>query len=421
MAALRELARQCSSDCEELLASVDGFYHEKMSTALQIALTASEPLNLLIYAFQERELDVGPDYAMDMATAEVSDATFDQLRATIAKRLNGWCKGLLEVHGRTVHFLHRTVVDFLRTGGMADFLRSPNILPGCPNQPCSWSSMRNTAWRSFGQRATTFPPGLYDTLRCLLENGQDPNQEYREAGSPLACTPFSSLLSSAFQWDHILLEGTYTREALTIVRSQCLSLFLAFGADPNVLIYRSGGHAPPPTKLSTAWVELVPLAYRLGPYSGDAGPYLQELDTFLRYGRTDLQASRFYTVTSSGALAGDGTRAHQAFFSQLLLHQDQEGPAMGLVHAQVLGQVAKRLLWTIQDDPDELEKAWLPIHTGLPPAVAHRLKAEWRAALATRNTEQRKKRSHRRTDEKYERSSKRYKKRGDIIGPWRAR
>lgn len=99
----------------------DGFYNQKMSTCLQIALAGTKPLNLSIYAFHEEVLE-NSNYAIDLPVSRLSTDGVKSQNSTIAIRLNGWCKGLLEVHGHEVHFLHRTVVEFLKDREMSAFL-----------------------------------------------------------------------------------------------------------------------------------------------------------------------------------------------------------------------------------------------------------------------------------------------------------
>lgn len=113
---------------KNMLESVDSWYHPKMSSCLQIALTAEEPLNDIIYAFHEQDFE-DPNYAISLA---ISPSNHEEARHLIKARLNGWCKGLLEVHHNSVHFLHRTVKDFLKNGGMAGFLKTKAPEGFCP-------------------------------------------------------------------------------------------------------------------------------------------------------------------------------------------------------------------------------------------------------------------------------------------------
>ncbi|ROW09036.1 hypothetical protein VMCG_02836 [Cytospora schulzeri] len=113
---------------KDMLESVDSWYHPKMSSCLQVALAAEEPLDAVIYAFHEQEFE-DPNYALSVA---ISPADHEEARHLIAARLNGWCKGLLEVHYGSVHFLHRTVKDFLMSGGMTGFLKTKAPEWFCP-------------------------------------------------------------------------------------------------------------------------------------------------------------------------------------------------------------------------------------------------------------------------------------------------
>ncbi|KAJ0120569.1 hypothetical protein J7T55_015298 [Diaporthe amygdali] len=107
---------------KHILSSVDPFYGPKMSSALQTAVAVEEPLELSIYDFQEQEFD-NPNYALDLAIKHSRKDFVEKRLNDIEKRLNGWCKGLLEVHyDDKVYFLHRTVRDFLKTRETGSFL-----------------------------------------------------------------------------------------------------------------------------------------------------------------------------------------------------------------------------------------------------------------------------------------------------------
>ena len=96
----------------QIVKSVPEFYRERMAESLKIALADPEPLDALIYSFHDME-----DF--NFPTAD----TFNSHREHVAKRLNGRCRGLLEMNFMgQIGFLHRTVADFLRTREMSDFL-----------------------------------------------------------------------------------------------------------------------------------------------------------------------------------------------------------------------------------------------------------------------------------------------------------
>lgn len=125
---LKRRVSSCPDDLEEffkhILASVDSFYHEKMAGTLMIARDAGEPLDIEMFVFLDQEYD-DEDYALQPSAyhAWLDDDNYLVASSSIARRINGRCKGLLEWQNYRMTFLHRTVFDFLRTPEMARFLR----------------------------------------------------------------------------------------------------------------------------------------------------------------------------------------------------------------------------------------------------------------------------------------------------------
>ncbi|KAF5581595.1 nacht nucleoside triphosphatase [Fusarium pseudoanthophilum] len=113
----------------QILESVPSFYHQKMAGTLRVALYAREPLDSMIYSFVNDEYE-DPNYFRHAFIPESDlnpDETQNHLVARqnqIARRLKGWCRGLLDEQMGRVHFLHRTVGEFLRTREMSEFLES---------------------------------------------------------------------------------------------------------------------------------------------------------------------------------------------------------------------------------------------------------------------------------------------------------
>ncbi|KAF6809448.1 hypothetical protein CSOJ01_06926 [Colletotrichum sojae] len=99
-----------------ILQSVENFYHEKMSTTLQIAVAAGETLHAMAY---DRN-----DYVFELPVRCLTALEEEQLEDETVWRLNSRTHGLLEMNrtSGTVTFLHRTVMDFLRTPPMTRFL-----------------------------------------------------------------------------------------------------------------------------------------------------------------------------------------------------------------------------------------------------------------------------------------------------------
>ena len=107
---------------KDILSSVEKIYHGKMATTLQMSLAATQPLSTIVYSFHDDEYD-DEEYALRPSFRPLGDEVFKMRNVQITRRLNGRCKGLLEVNDSgCVEFLHRTVMDFLRTRAMYDFL-----------------------------------------------------------------------------------------------------------------------------------------------------------------------------------------------------------------------------------------------------------------------------------------------------------
>lgn len=110
---------------KHILHSIESFYHKKMASTLQIALAATLPAPALVYGFHDAEYD-DEDYAHKLPVQPKSSAKASSRLKQITRHLNGRCRGLLDVnrHTHRVEFLHRSVMDFLRTKDMSDFLES---------------------------------------------------------------------------------------------------------------------------------------------------------------------------------------------------------------------------------------------------------------------------------------------------------
>lgn len=108
---------------KRILESVERFYVPKMATTLQMALAVTEPVDVAVYSLHEREYE-DQDYAFKIRLQTLGDtgaaASCEQTR----RRLKARCRGLVEVNPKSnrVEFLHRSVMDFLRTAEMSIFL-----------------------------------------------------------------------------------------------------------------------------------------------------------------------------------------------------------------------------------------------------------------------------------------------------------
>lgn len=108
---------------KRILESVEDFYTPKMATTLQISLAATEPVDVAVYSLHELEYE-DQDYALKISLQTIAESgvlpSCDQTR----RRLKARWRGLVEVncYSNRVEFLHRSVMDFLRTANMSLFL-----------------------------------------------------------------------------------------------------------------------------------------------------------------------------------------------------------------------------------------------------------------------------------------------------------
>ncbi|KAK5625286.1 hypothetical protein RRF57_001002 [Xylaria bambusicola] len=105
---------------DHILQTVEPFYHEKMAGTLRLARAAEKPLNILFYEFHDTEYR-DDDYFLHVKQPR-SDGERESIQDRVHRRLNAYCKGLLEVHGDRVEFLHRTVADYLSLPDVSDRL-----------------------------------------------------------------------------------------------------------------------------------------------------------------------------------------------------------------------------------------------------------------------------------------------------------
>ena len=122
---LESIPTELEAFFKQILDSVDRFYHPKLATTLQIALTAKRPAPFGVYLFHDREYD-DEDYALKLSIQASSETQTHLGEMNVRRQLSRTCRGLLELnekHGY-VEFLHRTVMDYLKTPEMHSYLGS---------------------------------------------------------------------------------------------------------------------------------------------------------------------------------------------------------------------------------------------------------------------------------------------------------
>ncbi|KAI0206423.1 hypothetical protein F4808DRAFT_119038 [Astrocystis sublimbata] len=132
---LRKLPADLSEYFQHILNSVDEVYWEDTTKVFQMLISAQHPLPPGVLSVLDRG-DVDSCLKVDIKWASLQD--YETSIRIIERRLNARCKGLLEIretpghlwgsdtyHDRyLVHFLHRTVRDFLRNEDVLNLLRS---------------------------------------------------------------------------------------------------------------------------------------------------------------------------------------------------------------------------------------------------------------------------------------------------------
>lgn len=131
---LQRRLRGFPSDLEDyfqhIFDSLDPIYRAQTARAFQVALAASRPMTLLNYWFLDSE-EEDSQFALKCKIQPLDEGERRSRNSEMQKRLNGRCKGLLEVTEvresemmiqHRVDFLHRTVKDFLMINDMQKML-----------------------------------------------------------------------------------------------------------------------------------------------------------------------------------------------------------------------------------------------------------------------------------------------------------
>lgn len=120
---LDNFQRELETFFQQMLDSVEPFYHSTLSTVFQIALTATEPLAFPIYEFHDMKYD-DPNHALKTQVEAIKESELDSMRRRVSYQLDSRTRGLLEISASdVVLFLHRTVRDFLSKGNLTSFLQ----------------------------------------------------------------------------------------------------------------------------------------------------------------------------------------------------------------------------------------------------------------------------------------------------------
>lgn len=129
---LRERLHTLPENLEEyfmaMLNRVHKVYHQQTAQILQMSLAAKEPLSLMTLSYLDEN---DPDYALKAKIKSLPDGDLEKICEDTRKRVKARCADLMDIVDSRksdvvlryqVHFLHRTVRDFLLTKEIQDVL-----------------------------------------------------------------------------------------------------------------------------------------------------------------------------------------------------------------------------------------------------------------------------------------------------------
>jgi hypothetical protein len=118
---------------QQMIDSIPSFYRKDSARTFRLATSIDEPLPLLTYAFMDH-LAEDPSLGLSDTKLRPTSSNIEEEHDTMCRRLDGRCKGLVEVVTHTfaannvsrfrVDFLHRTVRDYLvRSEDIQNFIQ----------------------------------------------------------------------------------------------------------------------------------------------------------------------------------------------------------------------------------------------------------------------------------------------------------
>ena len=290
---LRHFPETLEEYFRQILDSIEPFYREQTAQSFTYALEAVEPLSLLTYSFLDEEnLKIVLASTDNLLTTDKIVIRKDDMQ----RRLNGRCKGLLEVVRPKkkfanelpilrVDFLHRTVYDFLLTKDIqnmivehlaADFDPKMRI---CKALFAELKFMDRRQMGGFEWQARELLEDLAYYARGLeIEHGDSPTELMDEIGALVSeqADRFSSVTSEAgflgflvHRELYLYMKEILTREPLldTAIRAELLGSILVPNRtkhferryDPKMvdLLLENGAGPNDMYKHTTAWIHFL--------------------------------------------------------------------------------------------------------------------------------------------------------------------
>lgn len=232
-AMLRAFPPELEPFFKQILNSVTTFYHTQMADLLRLSLVAQSPLNFMVYHFHGKEHD-DVSFVANTPVSHLHKDTVADLRRRVVMRLNGLCKGLLEIDILDeVQFIHRTVRDWLMTGPMETYLKNKSQADwngavallrchlGCYKRPVSQDLVSRPVTTAFlyahliceyneinGTRTTNEILDGYLSATMELEDLKFPmnSDEPRQSGDIFNLNLFKIRLLRSGLWDYLSLK-----------------------------------------------------------------------------------------------------------------------------------------------------------------------------------------------------------------------
>lgn len=108
---------------KQILDSVTQYYHCQMARLLRLSLISKRPLSFMVYHFHDMEHE-DVNFVSKTAVCHLHEDATAHIHLRMVMRLNGLCKGLLEIDKHDeVQFIHRTVRDWLVSEPVETYLK----------------------------------------------------------------------------------------------------------------------------------------------------------------------------------------------------------------------------------------------------------------------------------------------------------
>ncbi|KAI9785343.1 MAG: hypothetical protein M1839_000361 [Geoglossum umbratile] len=264
---LQRRLRQFPSDLEaffsHILMSLEPVYREQTARAFQISLSAAKPLSLMTYWFLDLD-EEDPDFAITMDIEPLSLDEIHSRHEEMKKRLNGRCKGLIEVSSYQkldysthyqVEFLHRTVRDFLMTKDMQVLLANwskdsfdahlticRTILAEVKSHKTKLSDLQN-----LGPLTDLLDDFMYYAREAEAQTNASPIQSLNELDRVVSCLAQQHPIAAEregnqYPWEYWVTQRNYNFPAynslLTFAIERNLSLYVQYEVGRNTALLK---------------------------------------------------------------------------------------------------------------------------------------------------------------------------------------